>query len=525
MPHKTTRPDTRSQAQGAFLRTEALRDLTQHLHLLLQWLVHPSDGMRGVRRDDDALALCGRGRQPLVQFLREVGQQRVHEPEGPVQASVEHLTRHLPVSSRLVARSLTIETRLQQFEVDVAKFVEEEAVCGRCGAGKFVLLESLVCLLGAGAEPREDPAVLPGEGRVHGQGAGEPEALTEVPETKARGVPHLVAEVSVAHDSVNVEVHVAALQGVGEKTEAQGVGAALRDTLREVLLLALLGLLDLLLGQVALVELLLEVREADALDHVQGVDDVAQALGHLPAVGVADHGVEVDRGEGELPREADGHHHHPGYPEEEDVVPCLQQRGGEEGLEVVVALGVGPAEDGEGEEAGGEPGVQHVLVLHDLHALDAQLRLGLLGRLLRGPAGEPELLLLLGLRDLVGRDAVAPPQLPRDAPLLDVLQPVEPGLVVELWKDLQLPLAQGLDALVGEFLAIHPPLGLQERLDDVLRLAAEAQAHRVRLLAHPKASLLQRLLDPLSSFETVLPRKGPAVLVDVAGLVKHVDLL
>mmetsp|Transcript_14427 Transcript_14427/g.45442 ORF Transcript_14427/g.45442 Transcript_14427/m.45442 type:complete len:211 (+) Transcript_14427:530-1162(+) len=206
MPHKTTRPDTRSQAQGAFLRTEALRDLTQHLHLLLQWLVHPSDGMRGVRRDDDALALCGRGRQPLVQFLREVGQQRVHEPEGPVQASVEHLTRHLPVSSRLVARSLTIETRLQQFEVDVAKFVEEEAVCGRCGAGKFVLLESLVCLLGAGAEPREDPAILPSKGRVHSQSTGEAVVLTKIRKAKARGVPDLVAEMPITHDAVDVEV-------------------------------------------------------------------------------------------------------------------------------------------------------------------------------------------------------------------------------------------------------------------------------------------------------------------------------
>mmetsp|Transcript_45486 Transcript_45486/g.140553 ORF Transcript_45486/g.140553 Transcript_45486/m.140553 type:complete len:270 (-) Transcript_45486:1306-2115(-) len=269
----------------------------------------------------------------------------------------------------------------------------------------------------------------------------------------------------------------------------------------------------------------MQVRQGDARDHLQGVDHVAQALGHLPAVRVAHNPVEENRVEGKLPCEANRHHHHPRHPEEQDVRPSLQEGRGEKSLEVFVAFCVWPAEHREREKAGGEPGVQHIVVLYHLHALHTEPSLGFRDRLLRCPAGEPHFLLLLRLRNLVGGDAVAPPQLPRDTPLLDVFQPVEPGLVVKLWEDPQIPLAQSLNAPVGKVFAVHPPLGLQVWLDDVLRTRADAQAHRVRLLAHPKASLLQRLLDPLSSFETVLPRKGPAVLVDVAGLVKHVDLL
>ena len=53
---------------------------------------------------------------------------------------------------------------------------------------------------------------------------------------------------------------------------------------------------------------------------------------------VADHRVQVHGMEGQLPRQADGHHHHTGDPEEEDVVPGLQQARGEERLEVQVGL-------------------------------------------------------------------------------------------------------------------------------------------------------------------------------------------
>ena len=69
------------------------------------------------------------------------------------------------------------------------------------------------------------------------------------------------------------------------------------------------------------------------------------------------------------------HHHHPSNPEEQDVVPGLQDGGGVEASQVRqgglrgvrqwrgLGLGLGPAQGAEGPQAGGEPGVQHILVL------------------------------------------------------------------------------------------------------------------------------------------------------------------
>ena len=71
--------------------------------------------------------------------------------------------------------------------------------------------------------------------------------------------------------------------------------------------------------------------------------------------------MEIHCGEGQGVGEMQPHHHHPRYPEEENVEAGLQQLSGVEGLEVVGL--VGPAEDGEGEQTGTEPGVQHVLIL------------------------------------------------------------------------------------------------------------------------------------------------------------------
>mmetsp|Transcript_38932 Transcript_38932/g.105434 ORF Transcript_38932/g.105434 Transcript_38932/m.105434 type:complete len:282 (+) Transcript_38932:607-1452(+) len=281
--------------------------------------------MGRVGRDDYALALGGRGRQPLVELLREVRQQRVHEPHRPIEADVQHLSRHLAVGLGLLVLAFAVEAGLQQLEIDVAEFVEEEAVGCRGGVGKLVLLKRLVGLLGAEAEPRQDPPVLPGQGRHRREGAGEAEVVAEVAEAEARGVPDLVAEVAVPDHSVDVEVYVPSLQRVGQQAEAQGVRTALRDAVGEVLLLALLGLLDLLVGEVPLMEFVLQGIKGDALNHLDGVDHIAQALGHLAPMGVTHHGMQVDRGEGQLPRQADRHHDHSRYPEEQDVVTSLQQ--------------------------------------------------------------------------------------------------------------------------------------------------------------------------------------------------------
>mmetsp|Transcript_14060 Transcript_14060/g.31148 ORF Transcript_14060/g.31148 Transcript_14060/m.31148 type:complete len:516 (-) Transcript_14060:459-2006(-) len=239
-------------------------------------------------------------------------------------------------------------------------------------------------------------------------------------------------------------------------------------------------------------------------------------------MGVPHHGMQIHGLEGELVHEPQRHHHHSGHPEEKDVMPRLQQSAREEGLQVIVALLIRPPEHGEGEQARGEPSVQHVFVLHNLHVLPKLLR-GLLVGLFLGPAHKPHLLVLSRLHHLVGRDPVAPPQLPTDAPILNVIKPVEPRLLVFLGQDLQLPATYSGGGPGGELLAVHPPLGDQVGLDDVSGARAPTKAHCVGLLVHKEPLSSQRLLNGLSRLVSVLAHKLATQFVDMPIVVENRD--
>ena len=71
--------------------------------------------------------------------------------------------------------------------------------------------------------------------------------------------------------------------------------------------------------------------------------------------------------EGDLARELHAHHDHPRHPEEQDVMASLQQRRGVKLREVCSLLG--PLEYREWEESRGEPGVQHIIILPQIHLL------------------------------------------------------------------------------------------------------------------------------------------------------------
>ena len=49
------------------------------------------------------------------------------------------------------------------------------------------------------------------------------------------------------------------------------------------------------------------------IDQLQGVDDVASGLGHLPAFFVANQTIDVDSPKRDFSSEAKAHHHHPGH--------------------------------------------------------------------------------------------------------------------------------------------------------------------------------------------------------------------
>ncbi len=239
------------------------------------------------------------------------------------------------------------------------------SVLAGLGLVEAVATDGLVDAGDGGLQAVLDPAV--GGGQFDGTRqatlrAGQPAVLPlGVHEDVARGVPQLVAEVAVALSAAQVELDVAAGAGQGGEGEAQGVGAEAGDALGKV---GAGGLGDLLrqarlhhaagaLGHQGL--------QLDAVDEIDGVEDVALGLGHLVAVGVAHQAVDVDLAEGHVAHELEAHHDHARHPEEDDVEAGDQDRGGVEGLQ---ARGLfRPAQGGEGPEGGAEPGVEDIRVL------------------------------------------------------------------------------------------------------------------------------------------------------------------
>mmetsp|Transcript_34869 Transcript_34869/g.67420 ORF Transcript_34869/g.67420 Transcript_34869/m.67420 type:complete len:530 (+) Transcript_34869:1693-3282(+) len=253
-----------------------------------------------------------------------------------------------------------------------------------------------------------------------------------------------------------------------------------------------------------------------------------------------EHGLER-----QLVGELKGHHHHAGHPEEQNVVAGFKQRSREIILKVCGL--VGPSHGGEGEQPTREPRVKHILVL-------LQLYLGLVDfgepfdgfrhGLLLISCRDPEVgirvgthlvtpllrLLLLLLRgrvsidgDEVRRDAVTPPQLTRDAPGLWGFHEGVPGLDVECRKDLELAALHGVTRPLGHVVAVDPPLGTQNGLDNISGAGAEAKDHLVLPFALIEAFLLELFDDLLADHEPPHAFVLARILVHLALVVKEVD--
>ena len=229
--------------------------------------------------------------------------------------------------------------------------------------------------------------------------------------------------------------------------------------------------------------------------------------------------MDVDVAERHFLHEVQAHHHHAGDPEEDDV------EAGDEGARRIVAPElrrlVGPAERRERPQGRREPGVEHVLVAHEvtcgaLRILGEGGRLVLAQRALHDGVGErlgERLLLRLGdedgaVRPVPGGDLMTPPELARDAPRLDVLEPLEIRLLPGLGHEARLPGAHRVERALGERPHVHVPLVGEIRLDDGARAVAVRHGMRVRLDAIEKAALVEHGDDALARLEPILPVEG-----------------
>ena len=324
----------------------------------------------------------------------------------------------------------------------------------------------------------DDPAV---ERLVAGGGieAGPQGRLVHLDE--AGGVPQLGDEVAVALDAGRAELDVAALGDRGQQRHAQGIGAIV-------------------------------------VDDLQGVDHVALGLGHLGAALVAHQAVDVDVLERHLAGEVQAQHHHPGDPEEDDVEAGDQDRGRVEARQLGGPLG--PAQGRERPQARGEPGVEHVLVATQRHVV-AVVRRG------RGHGlGLARLDEDLPVGAVPGRDLMAPPELARDAPGLDVAHPFEIGVLPQPRHEARAPVLDRRDRGLGQGLGVAIPLVGEIGLERRARAIAVRDAVAVLLDPLQQAQGLERGHDLAARLEPVEPAEClRGVGVDPAQLVQDRDRL
>ena len=163
----------------------------------------------------------------------------------------------------------------------------------------------------------------------------------------------------------------------------------------------------------------------------------------------------------------DAREDHAGDPEKDDVVAAGEHV---RRIEIVEVGGlVRIAEGGEGPQRRGEPGVQHVLVLPKVLpvAVRAFGRVGL---------GADDLAAVPAIPD---GDAVPPPELAGDAPVLDALHPVEIDLGEAVGREFDLVARDRVDRGAGERLHAHEPLLGDDGFDRAL--AAVAMPDVVRM--------------------------------------------
>ena len=220
-------------------------------------------------------------------------------------------------------------------------------------------------------------------------------------------------------------------------------------------------------------------------------------------------------------------------------------------MEVLQVLGrVGPTQGGEGPQGRGEPRVEHVGVLHDaaaaalragLRRLDADQRPGAaLHRDAEG-AGSQGLVppvpahrlqaIARAIGAVPGRDPVAPPDLPRQGPVADGVQPLQgiaPVAVGHVGDLRRRPAVEVGANPFGQGLHVHEPLLHGQRLDRRPALVMVGHGVLVVLRGHQQARRLQGGHHVLAALVPVLagvgtrPRGHHRVEVDDGDLLQSV---
>ena len=200
---------------------------------------------------------------------------------------------------------------------------------------------------------------------------------------------------------------------------------------------------------------------AKLVDEIEGVGGVAQRLRHFATQLVTNDTGEVDILERHLTGVLIASHNHARHPEENNIRAGYEVAGGVIVLELGIVGMIDAVEQRNGPKPRREPGVECIFVLTQIRKLQV-LSTGLLACQLQSGFcgfGHHKLFLFsVGGTDIVGRNAMSPPQLTADAPVLDVAKPVLIGVFVLCGIETNLVVHHGRQGEIGKVLHAEIPL-------------------------------------------------------------------
>ena len=378
--------------------------------------------------------------------------------------------------------ALALQAGLGDLDVPVANLVPEELLHAAGHVAKGVVLDTLGDHLYGLGQAAEHPGV---GRRLHDGLAGR--VALHVHKQEAAGVPDLghkrlgllgaraVDELLGLLVDVRVELDVLVVGAERQQVVAHGVGTV-------------------------------------HADEVHGVNAVALGLGHAAAVLGKDRRVDDDILKRHLVQEVQRAHDHAGDPQRDDVARGDESRRGVMALEQLRLLR--PALRGEGPKLRAEPGVQHVLVLMHVMATALGAHVGVLGK---GVLPTAVLAVEHG-------DAVTPPQLAADAPVLEVFHPGSVGLRPARGVEGDLSGVDGVERRPLELVDGDEPLLGQPRLQGGVATVAVHNGVIEVLDVIEQVVLLEPLDDGLAALVAVHAGELAIALDDHRVLVKDVDL-
>ena len=407
--------------------------------------------------------------------LGREGHEGVHEAKRRVEHEDE-------VALRLQAGGVVLEARLGDLDVPVAHLVPEKRLHPADRVAKGVGLDTL----GHGAHLLGQAAHHPGIRLGLGHGlAGS--VVLHVHEQEAARIPDLghkgprLLGAGAAQElvgllvDVGVELDVLVVGEERQQVEAHRVGTVL-------------------------------------VHEVHGVHAVALGLGHAAAVLGEDRRVDDHVAERLFVKEVLGAHDHAGNPERDDVARGDERGGGVMPLKFLGALR--PALRGEGPQLRREPGVEHIIVLMDVVAAALGAYVGVLHE---GVLPPTVLAVEYG-------DAVAPPELARDAPVFEVPHPGEVGLLPALGVKAHAARGHGIDRRALKLVDRHEPLLREPRLERGIAAVAVHDGVSVLLDVVQKPVLLKPRHHGLAALVARHAREFTVTIDHDGVLVEDVDL-